>query len=107
MKNKQITGVGLFTLWFGAAVSLAEMMTGSLIAPLGFKNGIVAILLGHLVGGIFLSLAGHIGFREKKSSLESSRLSLGLKGSYIISILNVVQLIGWTAIMLIQAAKAM
>src|SRR3989338_3367580 len=105
--KKQISGISLFTLWFGAAVSLAEMMTGSLIAPFGLRNGIVVILLGHLVGGLFLSLAGYIGFRERKSTLESSRFSLGVRGSYIISILNIVQLIGWTAIMLIQAAKAM
>src|SRR3989344_547817 len=57
--KKQISGISLFTLWFGAAVSLAEMMTGSLIAPLGLRNGIVVILLGHLVGGLYLSFGPH------------------------------------------------
>ena len=106
MKNK-FGVVGLFTLWFGAAVSLAEMMTGSLIAPLGLKKGILLILSGHIFGGIFLALAGYIGYKEQKPSLQTSRFSLGRHGSYLISILNITQLIGWTAIMLIQAAKAM
>lgn len=106
MKN-QISGLSLFTLWFGAAVSLAEIMTGSLIAPLGLTRGITIILLGHLVGGLFLGAAAYIGYKEKKASIESSRFSLGRQGSYLISLLNVIQLIGWTAIMLIQASKAM
>lgn len=106
MKTK-ISGISFFTLWFGAAVSLAEIMTGSLIAPLGFSKGIMIILLGHLVGGLFLAAAAYIGHKENKASIESSRFSLGRQGSYLISLLNIIQLIGWTAIMLIQASKAM
>jgi purine-cytosine permease-like protein len=40
-------------IWFGAAASIAEIMTGSLIAPLGFTKGLTAILLGHLIGAYF------------------------------------------------------
>jgi len=107
IKERTIGGFSLFTLWFGAAVSLAEIMTGSLIAPLGLKNGILAILLGHLIGTIILSVVGIIGFREKNPSLVSSRLSLGRYGSYIISIFNIIQLVGWTAIMLIQCTRSL
>ena len=34
-------------IWFGAAVSLAEIFSGTLFAPLGFTKGMEAILLGH------------------------------------------------------------
>lgn len=104
--DKRIGGFNLFTLWFGAAVSIAEIMTGSLISPLGLKKGIGIILLGHLIGTLILSVVGIIGFKERKPSLVSSRVSLGKYGSYIISVLNVIQLIGWTAIMLIQCARS-
>jgi len=100
-------GLNQFALWFGAAVSLAEIMTGSLIAPLGLKNGIIVILAGHLIGTLILALVGIIGFREKNPSLKSSRLSLGKYGSYIISVFNIIQLIGWTAIMLIQCTRSL
>jgi len=104
---KTVGGFSQMALWFGAAVSLAEIMTGSLIAPLGLKTGIIAILLGHLIGGLILAFTGVIGFKEKKPSLMASRLSMGSYGSYIISIFNIVQLIGWTAIMLIQCTRAL
>lgn len=107
MNNERKTGgFSFFALWFGAAVSLAEIMTGSLIAPLGIKKGITVVLAGHLAGCLILALTGVIGFREKKPSLISSRISMGKYGSYIISVFNIVQLIGWTAIMLIQCTRS-
>ncbi|MEA1959819.1 MAG: putative hydroxymethylpyrimidine transporter CytX [Bacillota bacterium] len=106
-ETKKLGGFSLFTLWFGASISLAEIMTGSLLAPLGIKTGILVILLGHLIGTLILSLTGIIGFKEKKPALVSSRMSLGRYGSYIISLFNIIQLTGWTAIMLIQCSRAM
>ena len=35
-------------IWFGAGVSLAEILTGTYFAPLGFGKAMAAILLGHL-----------------------------------------------------------
>ena len=93
-------------LWFGAAVSVAEILAGGLIAPLGFSTGVTAILLGHLIGTTLLVLGGIIGSRERTSAIESTRLSFGVYGSGLFSILNVLQLIGWTAIMIISAAKS-
>lgn len=108
MTSENKTGsFSFFALWFGAAVSLAEIMTGSLIAPLGIKTGIIVILLGHLIGTLILALTGIIGFKEKKPSLIASRLSLGTYGSYMVSLFNIIQLIGWTAIMLIQCSRSL
>jgi putative hydroxymethylpyrimidine transporter CytX len=107
IEARKTGGFSFFTLWFGAAVSLAEIMTGSLIAPLGLTQGIFVILTGHLIGALILALVGGIGFREKSPSLKACRLSLGTYGSYIISIFNIIQLIGWTAIMLIQCSRSL
>lgn len=93
-------------LWFGAAVSIAEIMTGALIAPLGFSRGVVAIILGHLIGCALLYLAGLIGAKKGLSAMESVRISFGRKGAIIFSLLNVLQLVGWTAVMIIGAARA-
>jgi putative hydroxymethylpyrimidine transporter CytX len=93
-------------LWFGAAVSIAEIFAGGILAPLGFASGISAILLGHLIGIVLLILCGIIGSRERISAIESTRISFGSYGVYIFSILNVLQLVGWTAIMIISAAKS-
>lgn len=44
MKNTEKAGTfGLGMLWFGAAVSISEILTGALLAPLGFAKGLLAI----------------------------------------------------------------
>jgi putative hydroxymethylpyrimidine transporter CytX len=93
-------------LWFGAAVSVAEILTGGILAPLGFSGGVSAILLGHLVGTILLVLGGIIGTRERVPAIESTRITFGVYGVRLFSVLNVLQLVGWTAVMIIAAAKS-
>ncbi|WP_298840520.1 cytosine permease, partial [uncultured Clostridium sp.] len=101
IKDKEKLGFWTFVfLWFGAAVSIAEIMTGGLIAPLGFKVGIIVILVGHLIGTGILVLGGIIGTREKVPSMTSTNISFGVYSTYLFSILNILQLIGWTAIMI-------
>ncbi|TGE36163.1 putative hydroxymethylpyrimidine transporter CytX [Desulfosporosinus fructosivorans] len=94
------------TLWFGAAISVAEILAGGLLAPLGFKMGLLAILLGHLVGTTLLVLGGVIGTTERIPALVSTRISFGVYGSYVFSVLNVLQLLGWTAVMIIVGARS-
>ena len=48
-------------IWFGAGVSLAEILTGTAFAPLGMAKGFAAILLGHIIGCAMMLLAGLIG----------------------------------------------
>ena len=94
-------------LWFGAAVSIAEILTGALLAPLGLKMGIVAIIIGHIIGAVILYMAGIVGAQSGLSSAWSARISFGKYGSYGFSVLNLLQLLGWTAIMIKNAAIAM
>ena len=107
IKNSEKLGFWTFVfLWFGAAVSIAEILTGGLIAPLGFKIGIIVILLGHLIGTGILILGGIIGTREKVPAITSTNISFGVYGTYLFSILNILQLIGWTAVMIKSAANS-
>lgn len=93
-------------IWFGAGVSLAEILTGTYFAPLGFGKAMAAILLGHLIGGIMMFAAGMIGAKERRSAMETVKMSFGEKGSLLFAILNVLQLIGWTSIMIYDGALA-
>ncbi|MEA4816139.1 MAG: putative hydroxymethylpyrimidine transporter CytX [Lachnospiraceae bacterium] len=93
-------------IWFGAAVSIAEILTGTFIAPLGLKKGLAAIFLGHVIGCVVLYLAGLIGAKSNKSAMETVKMSFGQKGSLIFSTLNVLQLVGWTAIMILSGAES-
>ena len=91
---------------FGAAVSIAEILTGTYFAPLGFAKGLLAILLGHLIGCIMLFLSGLIGGKVRKSAMETAKMSFGRKGALLFTVLNIIQLVGWTAIMIFDGALA-
>lgn len=93
-------------IWFGAAVSIAEILTGTYFAPLGFGKGLLAIIIGHVIGCVLLFLAGLIGGRARKSAMETVKMSFGQKGSLLFSVLNILQLVGWTGIMIYDGALA-
>ena len=93
-------------IWFGAAVSIAEILTGTYFAPLGFAKGLLAILLGHIIGCTMLFFAGLIGGKVRKSAMETAKMSFGSKGALLFSVLNIIQLVGWTAIMIYDGALA-
>ncbi len=93
-------------IWFGAGVSLAEILTGTYFAPLGMEKGIAAIVTGHVIGCFLLYLAGLIGGLERRSSMETVKLTFGAAGGLLFVILNIIQLAGWTAIMIYDGALA-
>lgn len=93
-------------IWFGAAVSIAEILTGTYFAPLGFSKGLLAVLIGHIIGCTMLFFAGLIGGKVRKSAMETAKMSFGNKGALLFTLLNIIQLVGWTAIMIYDGALA-
>lgn len=93
-------------IWFGAGVSIAEILTGTYFSPLGMGKGILAIVIGHVIGCALFFFAGLIGGRTGLSAMETVKLSFGKKGGLLFALLNVLQLVGWTAIMIYDGALA-
>lgn len=93
-------------IWFGAGVSLAEILTGTSFAPLGMAKGFAAIVIGHIIGCALFFLAGLIGGRTGRSAMETVKMSFGHTGGLLFAFLNVLQLVGWTAIMIYDGALA-
>ena len=89
-----------FLLWAGAAISLSEIWAGGLLVSFGLAAGLGIILLGHLAGNTPMALGGLIGSRHGVPAIVSTRGALGNRGSALPAVLNVVQLAGWTAVML-------
>ena len=106
LEEKNLLGIDFLLLWSGAAISLAEILAGGILVPLGLIAGIFAILLGHIIGTTPFALGGIIGSEQGIPSMVSVRPSFGNRGSYLPAFLNVVQLVGWTAVMLIICAKS-
>lgn len=103
----KIKNSSMFLLWAGAAISIAEIYAGGIIAPLGLAKGLTAILLGHLIGTLLLAFGGFISFKSGKNAMEKVKDSFGSGGVKIVSALNVLQLLGWSAVMIVQAGRAL
>ncbi len=93
-------------LWFGAAISLAEIMSGTLFAPLGLARGLTAVLLGHLIGGALMCGCGRIGATSGQTAMATTAMAFGTRGAQGFALLNCVQLLGWTAVMILAGAQA-
>lgn len=99
-------GMDFFLLWFGAAISIAEIYAGNIMAPMGWTMGIAAILIGHAIGNLPLALGGIMGSDTGLPTMYVLRPTFGRLGSYLATVLNILQLVGWTAIMLILSGIA-
>lgn len=108
VKKRLFTFFDIFAIWFGAGISIAEFWAGALLTPaLPFLHAILIIIIGHIIGNIIMGLIAIEGHQTGLPTMVLSRGVLGIKGSILPSSLNYLQLIGWTAIMLIVGARAM
>lgn len=85
---------------------MPEIQTGAMLAPTGLKSGLAAIFLGHVAGCALLGLLAYASRKEQVPAMMCSRLAFGQKGSWLFSLLNALQLVGWTAVMLQQSSLA-
>lgn len=107
-KNQSsISTLSLSLIWFGAGVSIAEIITGTYFAPLGFAKGFLAIVIGHIIGCALFFLIGFIGAKIKKSAMQTVSLSFGKTGSLFFAVLNILQLALWTSIMIYDGAVSL
>jgi len=98
-------------LWGDLAVSLLVMVAGTLLVPgLGTQQALLAIVIGTALGTVLLALVGMIGTNTGVPTMVALRAPFGVRGSYIASGLNILQLVGWAALEIIimaQAARAL
>src|SRR5205085_5691067 len=84
-------------LWGDLAIGLLVLLTGALLVPgLGFPRALLAIVVGSVIGCVPLALVAYAGAREAVPTMVLFRPVLGRRGSYLPSVLNIAQLVGWT-----------
>lgn len=97
--RRTLSGLDLAVLWGDLSVGLLVMVTGALLVPaLGLGRALLAALVGSAIGCIPLALVGLAGERQRVPTMVLLRPVLGARGSFLPSALNVVQLVGWTAV---------
>jgi len=101
-----MTKSAMFLLWVGAAISVSEIFTGGLLAPLGFVQGIIVIIVGHLIGTMFFACGAYISYNRKVNAMDSVVFSFGKNGGKLVALCNLIQLVGWIIILVVQAGGA-
>ncbi|MBA9002315.1 purine-cytosine permease family protein [Thermomonospora cellulosilytica] len=96
-------GVSLFA-FSGAYTVLAPDENGA--AQLPITAGIVAMIVGTVLGGLMLGLAAVPGARTGQPAMVLLRGLFGARLSYVPTALNIVQLVGWGTFELIVIADA-
>src|SRR5438067_1662935 len=96
-EHRRLSGFDFAVLWGDLAVGLLVLITGALLVPaLGFRTALLAIAVGSVIGCVPLALVALAGAREAVPTMVLFRPVLGIRGSYLPSVLNIVQLVGWT-----------
>ena len=100
-------GLDVGLLWASLGTSLLVLVAGTYLVPaLSLPEALLAILVGAVVGNAMLGLAGMIGADAGVPSMVLLRAPLGQRGSYLATVLNVLQNLGWTVFELIVIATA-
>jgi putative hydroxymethylpyrimidine transporter CytX len=95
---RRLSGFDFAVLWGDLGVGLLVLVTGALLVPaLSLPQAILAIVLGSIIGCVPLALVGMAGAREGVPGMVLLRPTLGIRGSFVPTVLNVAQLVGWTA----------
>jgi nucleobase:cation symporter-1, NCS1 family len=97
--ERGLSGLDLGVLWGDLSVGLLVIVTGALLVPsMGAPRALLAVVVGSAIGCVPLALVGIAGEREGVPSMVLFRPVLGLRGSFVPSALNLLQLVGWTAV---------
>ena len=94
-------------LWGNLSVSLLVIVIGALLVPaLSLPEALLAIVVGAIAGNLLLGLAAAIGAEAGVPGMVLLRASLGRRGSWLPTALNIVQNVGWSTFELIIIATA-
>ncbi|MFF7861728.1 purine-cytosine permease family protein [Pseudomonas monteilii] len=100
----------LFTLWFGGNIAPLPIVTGALGVQLFHLNlvwGIIAILVGHLVGGVLMALHSAQGPQMGIPQMIQSRAQFGTLGALLVVVIAGVMYIGFFASNIVLAGKSL
>lgn len=107
--NRYGTPARIFTVWFAPNLVPPAFFVGTLAAAdflqLGFMTGLLAIILGNLIGASVVGLMGTMGPRSGMAQLPLARLPFG-KSIVLPGVLNWLACIGWDAFDSIFGAAA-
>ena len=92
-------------LWTNLGISLLVLVLPAYF-DLSLRDALAATLVGGLIGNAMLGVAALIGADGRVPTMVLQRAPLGQRGSYLATVLNVLQCLGWAVFELIVIATA-
>src|ERR687887_1077374 len=92
-------------LWTNLGISLLVLVLPAYF-DLSLKKALLATVVGGVIGNMMLAVAGMIGADGRVPTMVLQRAPLGQRGSYLATVLNVLQCLGWAIFELIVIATA-
>jgi putative hydroxymethylpyrimidine transporter CytX len=109
-ERRTLGAIEIGVLWGDLGVGLLVLVAGALLVPaLGLRDALFATVIGSVIGSALLAIAGRVGSDAGVPTMVALRPALGIRGSYLASLLNIAQLVGWAGLEIIimsQAARA-
>ena len=106
-QNRVLGFMDFLVLWGDLGIGLLVMLAGTFLVPgLGLGQALLAVLIGSAAGCLLLALVGVAGSATGAPTMVLLRPVLGVRGSYVPTVLNVLQLIGWTIFELVVMGVA-
>src|SRR5262249_50019532 len=92
-------------LWTNLSISLLVLVLPAYF-DLPLNKALAATLVGAVIGNGMLAVAGLIGADARVPTMVLQRAPLGRRGSYLATVLNILQCLGWAVFELIVIATA-
>lgn len=95
--ERQMGNWDLLATWIGANANNGTWYIGGVIAATGMLTASTTLIVAGVCAYLLLALASYMGYKTGLPAMALTRASFGLRGSFIPSIINLVQFIGWAA----------
>lgn len=95
---RNISFFDMMATWVGANANNGTWYVGGVVAGAAFGGAALVTLVANPIAYLIMAFIGFIGYKVGTSTMSLTRPSFGVKGSFLPSILNVTQFIGWTAV---------
>ncbi|XBS71754.1 cytosine permease [Acerihabitans sp. KWT182] len=100
----------LFTIWFGSNIMMLSVITGSLAVcmfKLSFFTAVAAVVIGNLVGAVFMALHSAQGSQLGVPQMIQTRGQFGSYGALLVVTLVVVMYLGFFASNLVLGGQGL
>jgi nucleobase:cation symporter-1, NCS1 family len=98
MSSRSLSFWDMMATWVGANANNGTWFVGGVVAGTAFAGSIIVTLVANPIAYFIMALIGYIGYKVGTSTMALTRPSFGIRGSYLPSLLNTTQFIGWTAV---------